>query len=50
MRNRLIHGYFAIDLDIVWRTAVEEIPVLLPLLENAVRRLGSIDVADPDGG
>jgi len=28
MRNRLIHGYFDIDADIVWRTATEEIPVL----------------------
>jgi uncharacterized protein with HEPN domain len=32
MRNRLIHAYFDIDLDILWRTAVEEVPSLLPLL------------------
>ena len=29
MRNRLIHGYFDIDGDIVWNTASYEIPVLL---------------------
>jgi uncharacterized protein with HEPN domain len=28
MRNRLIHAYFDIDRDIVWRTVTEEIPSL----------------------
>jgi uncharacterized protein with HEPN domain len=28
MRNRLIHAYFDIDRDIVWRTVTEEIPAL----------------------
>lgn len=28
MRNRLIHAYFDIDPDILWKTAVEEIPAL----------------------
>jgi len=32
MRNRLIHGYFDIDTEIVWRTAAEELPSLLPSL------------------
>jgi len=32
MRNRLIHAYFDIGLYILWRTAVEEVPSLLPLL------------------
>jgi len=32
MRNRLIHAYFDIDRDILWRTATEEIPELLPRL------------------
>jgi uncharacterized protein with HEPN domain len=29
MRNRLIHAYFDIDLDILWNTARVEIPGLL---------------------
>ena len=29
MRNRLIHGYFDIDVDIVWNTASIELPALL---------------------
>ncbi len=29
MRNRLVHGYFNIDADIVWKTVSSEIPALL---------------------
>jgi len=36
MRNRLIHGYFDIDPDIVWSTATRELPDLLPLLEALI--------------
>jgi uncharacterized protein with HEPN domain len=32
MRHRLVHGYFDVDPDIVWRTATEEIPALIPQL------------------
>ncbi len=28
MRNRLIHAYFDVDRDIVWKTVTEEIPSL----------------------
>ena len=37
MRNRLIHGYYDIDLDIVWKTVVNEIPSLYKELEAVVR-------------
>jgi hypothetical protein len=30
MRNRLIHGYFDIDKDIVWSTVKEDLPPLAP--------------------
>lgn len=26
MRNRLVHGYFDIDLDIVWSTTQQDVP------------------------
>ena len=32
MRNRLIHAYFDVDGDVVWKTASEELPELLPKL------------------
>ena len=34
MRNRLIHAYFDVDRDILWKTATEEIPALLPELRR----------------
>jgi uncharacterized protein with HEPN domain len=34
MRNRLIHAYFDVDRDILWRTATQEIPELLPQLRS----------------
>lgn len=26
MRNRLVHGYFDIDLDLVWEAAARDVP------------------------
>ncbi|MBI4704965.1 MAG: DUF86 domain-containing protein [Deltaproteobacteria bacterium] len=34
MRNELIHAYHRVDLDIVWRTAIEAIPQLAGALET----------------
>ena len=33
MRNRMIHGYDDIDMDVVWNTSQESIPNLLALIE-----------------
>jgi uncharacterized protein with HEPN domain len=37
MRNRLIHAYFSINLDVVWSTSTEDIP---PLTAELNRLLG----------
>ena len=37
MRNRVVHGYDAVDLDIVWTTARERIPELLALIEPLIQ-------------
>ena len=36
MRNRLIHAYFDVDQTILWKTATEEIPALLPALRKLI--------------
>ncbi len=36
MRNRLIHGYFDIDLDIVWNTVKSDVPALKEKLEMII--------------
>ncbi len=34
LRNRLIHGYDAVDLDILWKILVEDLPALIAQLEK----------------
>jgi len=36
MRNRLIHAYFAINLDIAWSTSTKDIPPLIAELKRLV--------------
>ena len=36
VRNRLIHGYEDVDLDIVWQTVEEDLPRLIASLEKAI--------------
>lgn len=36
LRNRLIHGYFDINLDIVWDTVLKDLPPLVSDLEKIV--------------
>ncbi len=34
MRDRLIHGYFGVDLIIVWDTIQQDIPPLIPMFRS----------------
>ena len=36
MRNRLVHGYFDIDLRLVWDTVQNDLPDLIARLEALV--------------
>jgi uncharacterized protein with HEPN domain len=36
MRNRLIHAYFDVDIDLVWTTLIVDLPPLIRALERAV--------------
>ena len=36
MRNRLIHAYFDINLDVVWDTVIEEMPPLIDELKKII--------------
>ena len=42
MRNRLIHGYYDINLDIVWKTVKEDIPPLKVELEKIIEHEGCL--------
>ena len=39
MRNRLIHAYFDIDLDIVGTTIEDDLPSLLSALDEALAEI-----------
>jgi len=43
MRNRLVHGYYDVNLDIVWKTVTQEIPSLTATIEQALSDQGSTD-------
>lgn len=38
-RDRIAHGYFEVNLDIVWRIVTAELPALPPELERLLARL-----------
>jgi len=39
MRDKLVHDYMGVDLEAVWKTAVEDIPGLKKLIEEVLRSL-----------
>ncbi|MGH2575321.1 MAG: HepT-like ribonuclease domain-containing protein [Ignavibacteria bacterium] len=38
MRNHLIHSYFDIDTEVVWTTALKDIPELLSILQRIINK------------
>lgn len=36
MLDRVIHGYFDVNLDVVWETIVQDLPTLITLMEKIV--------------
>lgn len=42
MRDRLIHGYFGVDYELVWDVAINKIPVLRDRLKDLLRDLSGV--------
>jgi uncharacterized protein with HEPN domain len=40
LRNRLIHGYDQVDMDILWVVVTQDLPLLISQLEKIVRAQG----------
>jgi len=36
MRNRLIHAYFGIDLNLIWEVLIKDIPILEKQIKNII--------------
>jgi len=41
MRHRLVHAYFDINLDVLWRTVRDDLPSLVAPLEKALKEATS---------
>lgn len=39
MRNRLAHGYFSVDIALVWNTVAAEIPLLRAQIQGVLDTL-----------
>jgi uncharacterized protein with HEPN domain len=42
MRNRVSHGYFSVDLELVWKTLEKDIPKLQIQIQEIYKQLSSI--------
>ena len=36
IRDKLIHDYMSVNLEVVWKTVIEDLPALLPLLQRVL--------------
>ncbi len=41
MRNRIIHGYESVDVDVVWATVRRDLPELVEKIEGALDKMNS---------
>lgn len=39
MRDKLIHAYFGVKLDVLWKTVNERLPAVRPLVEEALTKV-----------
>lgn len=39
MRDKLIHGYFGVDIEAVWKTVGKDIPILKQQIDDIIRDL-----------
>jgi len=42
MRDKLIHEYFGVDVEILWKTAKDDIPPLKQLVQNILKSLEKV--------
>ncbi len=51
IRDKLIHDYTSVNLEIVWKTVMEDLPGLVPQIERIIQAVSEAKpTATPDGG
>lgn len=48
MRDKLIHGYFGVDAEIIWKVVTERFPQILPLLTEIRKELMNAEESKTD--
>jgi uncharacterized protein with HEPN domain len=48
MRDRLIHSYNTVDLDVLWKTVTEDLPITQPLVTEALHQERAIAGEPPE--
>jgi uncharacterized protein with HEPN domain len=47
LRNRIVHGYWDIDVETLVATAVDDLPGMIAQLEEAITALSGSEASDP---
>lgn len=47
LRNRIVHGYWDIDVATLVATSADDLPQMVDDLENLIEALGSVGDSDP---
>ncbi|MEO8718776.1 MAG: DUF86 domain-containing protein [Burkholderiales bacterium] len=50
MRNRVSHGYFSVDLEIIWKTVKRDFPELERQIARLLSRVADRDESEADSG
>jgi uncharacterized protein with HEPN domain len=49
IRDKLVHDYLTVNLEIVWKTVTEDIPPLLPSLRRVLDEVRQFESSPPPG-
>ena len=42
MRDRLIHAYFGVKIELIWQTTKQRIPVVKPLIQHILKEMHKV--------
>lgn len=50
IRDKLIHDYVSVNAEVVWKTVTEDLPGLLPMIQELLDQMSRGDAAGSNGG
>jgi len=50
IRDKLIHDYVSVDLEVVWRTVTEDLPPLVPMIQRVIEQMAEADTGPCHAG